>query len=210
MAVSIADLFKFKQEINQTIDECIESIKENDYDNNNNNKRLILQIMTYYDRMKSLYSVQQSSDDEDETFVSDDSDDDYTKLLEGRVYTNPNNLRDPELIKHEQELRKKLLGLSPGCSMGYPTMFDEELPNVGLFDDNSTDPTIYVSNGNEIKNEDEMQNENTSTSEEESEDEEGDCIINNTRKTLKTFIPDPDLEIITEDTTIDYNEPDLV
>jgi hypothetical protein len=188
MPTDIAELIKFKQEISTVLDTCIENIKTKKSDDSNL-ERLLLQVMTYYDRMKNVYSSQQSDDDEYNKYISDESDkdDDYTKIMQNRVFINPNNFRDENLVGQENELRRKLLGLD------YNLGFNE-------YDDNSADPPFYGDNNNE-------NNENNEP--EEESDDDGDYILNNTKKTLKAFVPTINIEIVNEDSHIDYNEPTI-
>src|SRR5687767_11927414 len=131
--LTIINLTKFKQDLNENIDKCILDLQENgssvvnvsaisennsekdknNSTNNNVNLRIINQTMTYYERMKQLYSCKQANNDEDDDedgFINDedeennDSDCDYSDIMEGRIFRN-------DLSRQENEIRRKLLGL---------------------------------------------------------------------------------------------------
>ena len=98
----IADVIKFKQEINETLDTYISSLKNSDILFDKRLKRLVEQTLSYYGRMKVIYSSKYEHDDEDDEddddeneddvtsdIISDDSDDgEYAKLFEDRIYVN--------------------------------------------------------------------------------------------------------------------------
>ncbi|XWV25663.1 putative ORFan [Tupanvirus deep ocean] len=196
MALNIADIIRFKQQINETIDEYLNIVNTNASDNNHLEK-VIKQMISYFDRMKSVYSSQQEDDDEDDEFISEDNDDDYTNIMEGRIYSNMNNIRDPELSLMENQLQRKLLGLN--SDLGYREF--SSLEDMGTIEDNSVDPTFYDST-NETNTADSDNND-------DDDDEPGDCIVNNTRKTVKIFVSEPDIELVDENIVVDYNDPSI-
>jgi hypothetical protein len=247
MASHIAEIIRFKQEINEAIDNYLTTLKEN----NSSDKtlgRIVDQVITYFDRIKSVYASRQS-DDDDEGIVSDDKDDyndndndndnDYTRVMDGRTCFNYNNYRDPNLVNQEYELQKKLLGLSH--NLNYPAFGD--LDNLEEIDDSSVDPLIYhsandnttignddtnignddtnIGNDNTEKignddtnigndNEDNNQDNNEDNNEESnSDDDPNKCIINNTKKTLKAFLSETEIELVDDNTIVDYNEPTI-
>ncbi|XWV26639.1 hypothetical protein QJ857_gp0422 [Tupanvirus soda lake] len=202
MASSIADIIRFKQEINKTIDDYLNIVNTNAPDDNHLEK-VIKQMMTYFDRMRSVYSSQQENDDDDDDndeFISEDNDDDYTNIMEGRIYSNTNNFRDPELALMENQLQRKLLGLN--YDLSYRDF--SSLDHMGTIEDNSVDPTFY-DNTNEIN----TTEDDTNDSNDDDDEEPGDCIVNNTKKTVKIFVSEPDIELVDENIVVDYNDPSI-
>ena len=189
----IINLVKFKQEVTDAIDNCINLIKNNDT-GNSEAKRLITQVMTYYERMKTIYSSHYESDDEtDLGCVSEESDDsnsmeDYTKLMKDRIFISPNSTTSKNLMQEEAAIRRRLLGLDNEFDV-----LDDNVEHMGLLDDQSTDPPIY---------------DDTNSNQENFELEtDEDYVSHNTKKIFKTL--PPDTEIIINENTEDYDEPDI-
>ena len=210
MANEIADLVKFKQDINDLVDRCIEFVKEERKNKDNSDMmRLITQVMTYYERMKVVYSNVQSEDDDDDALISEDSDTDFTNIMADRVYCNPHNINDDDArtFRQENEMRRKLLGLNYD---GY-NEFDRT-------DDTSVDPTIYDDTNSTTWGQSPTDHVPDEISEEEEQNldacERGErsanenFVMNNQKKTLKDFVEETDIELINEN--IDYEEPPIV
>lgn len=179
---NIATIIQFKQEINEAIDRYIEILKTDPKGNYPENKYMI-QVVGYFDRMRSVHSSQQSDDDEEDIdddidssiFVDDNDDDnifdddDHENIMNGRFFSRL-DVHDND----ENKLRKQLLGFNDE---------DNELESV-LSDS-------YQS--------------------EESENDSNTDPINNIKKNKINTVP-PETEIeITDDNNInyDFNEPSL-
>lgn len=197
METNIDEINKFKQDINVLIDKCMDMLKQNKSEFNND-IRLLVQQISYFNRMLIIYGSQHSDDDESD-FVSDDSDEDYAKIIEDRIYINSKNNLKEGVEKQEKEIRKALLGLDDD--------FDE-FHKFGA--DSSVDPIIYDDNDqnedNKNNNHNEDKNNDTSDSS-DSSDEDGNFILNNTKKTIKNFMSDSNIELVNENANDDYNEP---
>jgi len=205
MAIDIVEIIKFKQEVNDTIDNCINIIRTGKPDDDNQ-LRLLTQVTTYYDRMKILYANQHGESDDDDKFISDESDnEDYSKIMENRVFANPNNVRDDNLDKDEMKIRNQVLGLNFNISYQELNNLNDmnDMSQIFNGDDTSVDPNIYDANENNVENNEENNEES------DEDDQNNDPIINNTKKTLKLFVPEPDVEIINGDTMVDYDEPSI-
>ena len=209
MNSDILKLINFKQEIMADIETYMEILtKSNDksivIDNNNTTVRLIKQIISYYDRMKSIYSSKKSDDDdEDETFISDNDEDDYCGIMSDRIY-----IKDSIINDHHKELNKKILG----CGTGYDKEFGN-LDEYGIIDDNSVDSVNYDDLLDKLYDNDEDnngENNNGDDSEEDDDNESTDCITNNIKKTIIPFVQDTEIEISVDCTSDnDYNEPTI-
>lgn len=177
MASNIVEIIKFKQEINELIDKCLNTDK---YDlNEKTNKRLLVQLMIYFNRMQSVYSIHQSSDDEDD-FISDDEDEneDYTKIMEGRIYSNTIVTNYNE---QEHNIRSRILGING---------FTED------YNESSSDPVIYQ----------DEQTEPNGSSEDESD---GDFSVNNFKKSMALFNGLDEIEIISTEEEVNYADPSI-
>lgn len=198
MANSLVDIVKFKQEINESIDQYIEIIKGNKPDDNNI-KRIITQTMSYFERMKVIYDSKQSSDDEN-SFLSEESDEDYAKIMKDRIYINHNNLSSDE-NKSENEVRGRVS--QSNISLNYSEFNMNDLDDLDKHEDNPMDSPFYDTF--------DLSSENEKPLDEEDDDEEpGDPTINNSKKTIIPFIPDDNLEISDELSTVDYNDPSIL
>ena len=215
--ISIVNLIKFKQEINENIDVCIKNLEQDTF-TDNHIKRLMTQIMTYYDRMKHVYCCRRESDDEkevddnnedefmlddDENDINDNDDSDYTNLMAGRIYGNESS--------KENEMRRKLLGIDFSLQDTLDENDDNNDNDVldGMsFDfgsnkistpiDSSVDPQLY---DNEIPI---TQNDNSDDVEEHDNDEPGNFIIRNEKQSFKA---ETDQEIIIDNDDINYDDP---
>ena len=202
MAASIPDIIKFKQEINELIDTCLCQLTENKIIEGNH-MRLIDVIMTYHNRMSIIYNLHPSSDDESE-LVSDETgynSDDYTNIMKDRVWANPSNVRN-DLVCQENTSRKKLLDTYFNSEDPFINSEDPFINNV--FDDSSVDPINYSSS--DLVND---SNEDIDYSDDDNDVENPDHVSNNNRKTMLPFIADSDIEILSSDIIVDYNEPTI-
>jgi hypothetical protein len=230
MNSDIVELLKFKQEIAQDIETYLDILKKNTPDVNST-QRIIKQIINYYDRLKAIYSNQQSNDgsaisDDDENFISDSdddeniiSDDDYSGIMRNRIFTN-NSITKNDVNKNNNQdlidedfLKKKHFG----CSLGYNKQFSN-LDDMGIIHDSSTDSVIYDDVFNETTDRtfysyngyDDKINSDNENNNDDSDEEPGDCIVNNNKKTIRDFVPNPDIEIIEGSIcNDDYNEPTI-
>jgi hypothetical protein len=116
------------------------------------------------------------------------------------VYMNPNNSNDPDLINKENSLQRKMLGLDYNEEYGTDAFGNDLLDNIGD-DDNSIDPIIY-----DTYTAAKLLDDNNDPNDDY---KNGDPIINNTKVTLKPFVQEPEIEIVTDDTLIDYTEPTI-
>lgn len=211
MSIDITELLKFKQEINEHINEYLDILQTNISipENNNTVQKIMNLVISYYDRIKSIYENHQSDDDEntisdDDNIISDDDNDDYSNIMRNRVFINPNGItKKREDLDHEEYLKKKYFG----CSVGFDKEFSN-LDNMGeIYDDNSTDPTVYDDIYGEPKNKILNNNDDESVYNDDDDDEPGDCVANNIKKTIINYIPDSDIIIIEKDiSSDDYNE----
>lgn len=194
MAHSLVDIIRFKQEINELMDECIDILKNNQSENCGQ-LHLMRNTINYYDRMKAFYSSKQS-DDDDDVLINDSLDEtDYTYFMKDRVSFNHNNLMSYKIS--EREIKNSMCYTNTSLSYNE---FDQT-DDLDYFDDSSADSPFYdIFNSN-------MENEDDNAIEEEDDEEPGDPTVNNTKKTLKPFLPDTDLEILNGPDSIDYNEP---
>lgn len=224
---NVNDIVTFKQEINDLITECLKS-------ENEDRMRLLSQMMTYFVRMKNVYSCCQSDDDDkvdddtEDNFLSDESDTDYTKIMENRVYSSQynstrnyitNDNLDSVNNEIEKKITKKLLGINDmndGIDVidviDYNRNNFYDISDNNLMDDNSVDQMNYLLANNE--NSDHGSNDNSNDNNNENSnhvDDENthDVIQNNTKKTLKEFVAESYIEIIDKDQPIDYNEPTI-
>lgn len=225
MSSDIPAIVKFRQEINQTIDKCLEDIRANK-DEVNDDKRLLTVTLTYYNRMKSVYNCHQSDDDDDDddkiiSDVSNDSDDDdstdYSRVVRNRVWANPSNvIQNSALINDENTIRRNLLSLDYGFGENNNILDDDDDLYAGIaLNDTSVDPVNYsasdltnnASDDNNTNIIDNSSGKDIEEVEDDEEDEHANHVLNNIRKTLLTFVPESDIEILIDDATIDYNDP---
>ena len=232
--LTILNLTKFKQEINEIIEKYIEDLHNNGTSNNDPNHRIINQVVTYYEKMKNIYSCRHEKDDED-GFIDDDDDEedeneddenngnssddsnDYSNIMEDRTYRN-----DPgkhELDRQGDSIRRRLLGIND-----LNNVFDDDDDETTVIDtdtdlaykninnstepsDSSADPVIYDYNVDEKNTpiDSKDQNENTENSESSEEDIPGSYIIRNIKKTYKN--DGLNSEIVIDDSEINYDEP---
>lgn len=225
---NIVDVLNFQQDINATINDYIEILQKDDVSNNRNLNSLVTQIITYYNRLVCVYKTQQEDDDEvdvldDEVDVLDEDEDevldddseeneDYTKIIDDEhIYRNPDNIYNKDIIDKENELTRKLLGLSH-----YDNINESN-------DDSSVDKTFYPSLNNDSYSNNLQDNINDDNINDEDDTkkndgldetnihidvENGDYILNNDKKIFKISIPNSDIEIINENTAdINYDEP---
>lgn len=207
-------ILKFKEEINILIDNYINIIinnnnvnaTNNDNINNNDNIKYFLpQLISYYERMKLIYDSYQS---DSYTVISDisDSDDDNrflfnnTYLQQNDMYDNDyyfNNYRDYDSI---QQNKTKNNFYSVG------EMYDglDNLDKSCYYDAADNNKNYTLSDDNKIcDNLDELYNYDTV-------DNNENYISNNTKKTIKIFISEPDIEILKDNYLVDYyNEPTI-
>ena len=209
-ALTIINLTKFKQEINERINTCLASLQENSTDNNNIDRRIILQVISYYDKMQQVYKCRQESDDEEDGFINEDDDDDanldndsddYTNVMNGRVFKN-----QTEFSRQENELKRKLLGIDFSVE---DTLDDDDnniLDNIG-FDYSSNNMSVPTDSSVDPPAYDVMPETQNEGSDNDDDDQPGDPVIRNTKHAFKTN--EPSTEIIIDDDEINYDELDV-
>lgn len=221
----IADVVKFKNDINEWIDKHLEVLKKTRTDEEKI-ERVMGQVINYFYRMQNIYGSTQESDDDTEGFVSEEDNDDYTKIMQNRVYLNPNNniypnfsntdntdsdadtgmqassALDPEDLATENYLKKKLLGLNSFDFLDDKSnLSDEERIDFDCDDINIIDnEDIYTDSSSDPVNYDqftEIFNSNI-------------YLLNNKRKTIHEFAPDQLFKLDDLSSEINYNEPELI
>lgn len=202
-------LIEFKQEINELIDEYLKCFN-NGLDNKNSQK-ILSTVINYYKRMKSVYENTHS--DSDDMILSDDivlsDEENYTNIMTDCTYSNNDK-------KHETDIRRRLLGLHNDNSVGYigGNNLDDEFKNNTHYKrvqfmedpfqnnwDSSVDPVTY--NTKIPGNQNEEKNKTTK------EYLPNQHIINNAKKTIIVFESLSNIEIIDNDITVDYDEPQI-
>jgi len=214
---TIPEFVQFRQELNDMIDEVINRLKSGDYRYEGNIKT-IAQTLTYFNRIKNFNNCTKEDDDEeddneenvDDLFLSDEDEDEYTKIMRNHIYYNKDNM----ISDKNQDCYKSLKGTFRDDDFKYDKHYvlsniseDINRQILGLNDDNSVDPPIYGDsdhNDDIINDEDLFFNSDTSGT---SDDEHNNHILNNNKKTLKNFIVNPDIEITDENIKINYDEP---
>jgi hypothetical protein len=151
---NMVNLVKFKQDINNLIDECCNSITNPlDSPDITESRRVLMQTISYFNRMSAIYRNNESDKDDelesdDSNQISDEDDPDKDKvisdnsgdeLFNGRTFVNPSFSQ--QLQQNEIDIRRKLLGIS------------NDHGNTPAFEDErSVDPIIYSSSDDERDN----------------------------------------------------------
>ena len=105
--LEIVTLVKFREDINAEIERYIQMI--NDGTKDDNLTKILGQVITYFEKMKTIHSCREEADDDD--CLSDDATDDYSQMMENRTYGSINQPSKPS--DNEQEIRRQLFGLDP-------------------------------------------------------------------------------------------------
>lgn len=191
---NVAELQSFKRDLNENIDAYINSLVNNDPCVMSIDKRSLMQVMSYYNRMKFIHENRREDDDEDDVKSNnEDNDDDavlseddeeYTNLMRNNVYTNHD---DDDDIQRQllglgvgSKIQRQLRGLGVGSKLDRLDYFDDYIPE----EDSSVDPNFY-----------------------QEDEHNGDYIANNTRHRYITF--EPKTEIIVDTDEQNYDEPSL-
>lgn len=227
-------IIKFKSEINDIIDECIKNSTDPTISNNSKYK-LLTHTVTYFGRMKQLYLNQQSDDDDDidiynnDSGLSDDSNEEYTDLMKNRTFTNNNNNinintnnninskinKDVIEDEYEKEIQKRLFSFGGNSLLYNDTNEDYVYGNdesndlinydMTLFNDEDSKAPIQENTeyNKSIKNQEIIKNDNNNNPK-----NFDSPIINNKKNSLKIFVHDDDIDIdILNENNIDYDEP---
>lgn len=202
----IARIVRFKQQLNDMIDECVEKLKiiQPQDIGIDKNFRILENVMNYYQRTLRMYSLQKSDsdsdNDSDKTYLSDESDQeevvDYTGVIGNRLFVNHNNIRDIDLENHEKEIRKKLFG--------FPDEVNDDI-NFLFTSESTVNPPA-----NDTPNTDAINNGSTNTQDQDEDDESdedcGNFILNNKKQTLLSYVDENEIEV-SDTAVVDYNDP---
>lgn len=212
---SVMNLVQFRQELNESIDRCIEIINNGGYTGTIDYPKIMSLMISYYNRTKTIYSSKVESDDSNEDVLSSEGDSgNYTSIMSDRIYhSNDTILKGitkeiEDVTIQENRIRRQMLGLSYGELNNSDNQYESDNINDPNFDkDSSVDPVIYdelndsdpeiiTHNSRRIDNIDDIIDEN-----------DNDYIAHNTKNKYVNIIPD--IEIITDEVTIDYDDPKL-
>ncbi|MEM0354239.1 MAG: hypothetical protein QXW79_01520 [Thermoplasmata archaeon] len=126
LPTEIVRLIEFRDEISEIVDAILKNFRDRtDVSKMEEKKHLLAQVVNYYNRLKVVRSCYNSDDGSDLILDEDlgDSDEDYTKIVEDRIYKESSNYK--KIFECEDELRKKLYGLT-----------DDDIEDITELDEN--------------------------------------------------------------------------
>jgi hypothetical protein len=181
----------FKHEINSFLDKYIESVTLSDI--NTKYQYHVNQLIKYFTNMKKICYLHQDGNDssdienDNDTDASlDDKTEDYSFIMKGRVYKNPKNGQTQKKYSSlcERVVRARLLGLDDDF-----TYYD------GLNDEEKWLSLSYTEELNGTTTENEKQTSH---------------ITNNIKKTYRLRTDEPEIEIVSADSSdgyvVDYSD----